>query len=500
MRWRWLCLIGLVATVWMGWWLRHNPLPDGFQNEYLHVGNAYDLWSAMLRGAWWQVRLLVEGNYWPPGFYLVPLPLLWLSAVKSGTQPWGLLVAGNLVHLGVLLVAMRSLGRSLAAPLAPLLVVLCPGVFGALVRYEPNLAVVAWTAAGLAFLVRSEGLRRRGMVLGWGASLAVGLLMDRLSVAFFLLPAVLPLLRGAGRRGWANLGLALLPVLLLDTYWYTYFVRSSAEELLSQAPVGEIDSAGQVTSTPLPWSLAYYPLALLDSQAGPVLGLVLLAGLWGPRTRERLVLLATVATSALFFTIVAKKQVFYTLPLLVPLAALVSDRRLALVGAAGGAWSFVALGLGLAWGGTWLPESWVAPRHTLARPPSYQIVPLDEAIEALGPAPRQVLVLSEDEDLYEGFVVLAVRARWMWAETRGVVLDPQGTYERLGSVDALLWITPTAGRWPDAAGINAQLQADHYELRALPPVSPGLVAERPRFLETARLRTEDLDVVVFKRR
>ena len=29
-------------------WLDANQLPDGYQNEYLHVGNAMDLWGAVV--------------------------------------------------------------------------------------------------------------------------------------------------------------------------------------------------------------------------------------------------------------------------------------------------------------------------------------------------------------------------------------------------------------------------------------------------------------------
>ena len=35
--------IFLLGTIWLCWWIFHNPAPDGFQNEYIHVGNAYDL-------------------------------------------------------------------------------------------------------------------------------------------------------------------------------------------------------------------------------------------------------------------------------------------------------------------------------------------------------------------------------------------------------------------------------------------------------------------------
>lgn len=483
----------------MAWWLRHNPLPDGFQNEYLHVGNAFDLWTAALRGAWWQVRLLVEGNYWPPGFYAAPMPLLWVAAWTTGTMPHGLLVAGNLLHLAVLLTALHRLGKVLDAPWAPLVLMLCPGAFGALVRYEPNLAVLAYTAAGLAFLACSDGLKRLGPVLGWGLCLGVGLLMDRLSVAFFLGPALLALLPRGGRVGLFHAALGGALAITLAGPWYAWFFATSASELLSQAPVGEIDSAGQVTVTPFPASLLYYPLALLDSQAGPLAGLAMLAALRGPRTRERDMLLVTVGLSVAFFTIIAKKQVFYTLPALVPLAVLAGRGRLAALAVAGGVWSFLSLGLGVVPGGPWLPEAWVSPRHTLARPPQEQQGRLSEAVEALGPV-KHALVLSEDESLYEGFVTLAVRERWMWTEARSVVTDPFGTSEKLGTVDALLWITPTAGRWPAVRDVEAQLQADHYALDDLPPVANQLAALRPDFYEVKRVRTEDLDIVVFHRR
>lgn len=489
----------MVAAAWMAWWLGHNPLPDGFQNEYLHVGNAFDLWTAALRGAWWQVRLLVEGNYWPPGFYVVPMPLLWVSALTAGTMPHALLVAGNLAHLAVLLGAMRALGRSLNAPWAPLVLMLCPGAFGALVRYEPNLAVLAYTAAGLAFLARSDGLQRVWPVLGWGLSLGVGLLMDRLSVGFFLGPALLALLPRGGKVGLFHAALGVALAITIAGPWYAWFFATSAAELLSQAPVGEIDSAGQITTTPFPASLLYYPLALLDSQAGPLTGIAMLVALRGPRSRERDMLLVTAGLSVAFFTIIAKKQVFYTLPALVPLAVLAGRGRLAALAVAGGLWSFLSLGLGLVPGGPWLPEAWVSPRHTLARPPQEQSAPLTAAVEALGPV-KHVLVLSEDESLYEGFVTLAVRERWMWTEARSVVTDPFGTSEKLATVDALLWITPTAGRWPAVRDVEAQLRSDHYALEDLPPVANQLAAIRPDFYEVRRSRSENMDIVVFRRR
>ena len=53
-----------------------------------------------------------------------------------------------------------------------------------------------------------------------------------------------------------------------------------------------------------------------------------------------------------FFTVISKNQVFYTLPILAPLAALAAARpRLVWIGLAGGLWSFLSVGVGVLPGG-----------------------------------------------------------------------------------------------------------------------------------------------------
>ncbi len=502
----------LAASAYAVWWTLGNPLPDGFQNEYLHVGNAYDLWEALRARDVWHLRWYMYTGYWPWGLYAVPWPFL--AVLGPGRLA---LVCGNLVHLGVLLWGAWSLGRALGAPLAPLLLLLCPGVFGTLVRFEPNFADIAWVTAGLAFLVRSRGLTDRRAMVGWGACLGVGLMMDRLAVVFFLVPALLPLLRGADPRAWRNLLLGGGVTLALTAAYYREFFLRHSDELLSQAPVGEIDAVGTVAATEGLGGL-YYPLALIDSQAGPGLGVVMLLGLghaiWmvftsddGGRRRSLAVLAAAVVAPAVFFTVVAKKQVFYTLPILGPLAVLAAGRgRLAWAAAAGGGLSLLTLGLGAlpldGPGRPPLPERWVAPRHTLARPPSRQVWPLDAAIDGLisaAPAPRQISVISEDDRLFEGFVALAVRERRPGVPVRGVVTDPQGTYELFAETDALLWVGEIGGAWPSAADIEAELLADHYRLAQLPPVARLVAEAGGDFEPCGRWPAGDLELVCFVR-
>jgi len=504
-RTRWLLLLWTLAALFQWWWASHNPLPDGFQNEYLHVGNTFDLWVAATQLDQWNVRQYFYSSYWAPGFYVLPWPLLALLGTGRAA-----LLASNLVHLAVLLWGANALGRSLGGRLAPVLVLLCPATYGSLVRFEPNLAALAWVTAGVAFLVDSQGLRSRRHVIGWGMCLGIGLMMDRLNAAFFLVPAVAPLLWGVDRRGLRNLALGGAVALAWTVAYYREFFLRHTEELLSQAPVGEIDAAGAITVAQSPFPGSYYLLSLVDSQAGLVLGALMLwglgaamAGLLGRQAaswRAQGVAVAAVVPAFLFFTLVAKKQVFYTLPALGVLAALAATRRGAWIGIIGGAWGFSTLGIGLPTrGGPWMPEAWVWPRHTLARPPTMQAWPLADATAAMGPAPGGIAVFSEDQTLYEGFAVLRVREAWPAASVRGVTIDPTGTYEFFAQTDTLLWVGPRGGGWPSEADIEREMIADHLVLDDYPPVAGVVGSAASDFSKVGRWSTEDVDLVVYRR-
>lgn len=521
------CLLWLAGAAYCAWWTAHNPLPDGFQNEYLHVGNAYDLWGALTALDQWHLRWFMYTGYWPWGFYAVPWPFL---AVWGPTR--GALVAGNLVHLAALLWGVLRLGQRVGRPIAPLLLLaVCPGVFGSLVRFEPNLATIAWTAAGVACLVESQGLRRRRWAVGWGLCLGLGLMFDRLTVGFFLGPAVLPLLAQADRRAWRNTAWAAFTTLFCTLAYYREFFLRHTDELLGQAPVGEIDSAGVLHETGATFPAAYYPLALLDSQAGAVVGAVMLAGLgvaavsWG-RTlhREgrraaadpRAPMLFAVVPALLLFTFIAKKQVFYTLPVLGPLAVLaaLSLGRGTALAAVAGLHGIAAVGLG--WlepglpSGPFLPGHLVAPRHAVALPPSHQAWPLDALAATLAEHTENnhidsILVMSESQRLFEGYLALAVRERTpQGTAVRGVITDPHGTYELLDQQDLFVWAAPAPGVWPTQAAIERELVADHYTLADLPPVVDHVVEAAEDFEEVARLSVADAEdptqLVVFRRR
>lgn len=500
-KWRSLFILWLLAAIHLVWWVSHNPLPDGYQNEYILLGNAMDLWGALTDGDVWHMRWYMYTGYWPWGLYAAPWPAV---ALLGPTRL--AFVMGNLIHLGVLLVAVNHLGRALGGRLAPVLVLLCPGVFGTLVRFEPNLAAIAWTAAGLAALVHSQGLQRRTAVWMFGGALGIGLMVDRLSVAFFLLPALLPLLLGINRRGLKHLAQGLGIAAVLTAAYYREFFQRHAHELTSQVSTGEIDSTGAMTEASALVEWAYYPLALIDSQAGPVLGLVMIVGAIGAASRSRSILLASVAGGIAFFTLVSKNQVFYTLPILAPLAALAASRgRLAWLGVIGGVWGYLAVGIGAVSGGPWLPEAWVSPRHTLARPPIGLDADLSPAMEALagpnGDAPQHVSVLSQDHRLFEGFLLLAVREAWPDTPARGVVMDPHGTFEMFHEMDAFLWVGPRGSAWPSAASIRAEMESDHIDPDSMPPAPRVVESQQESFAEKGRWPLgETRELIVYRRR
>lgn len=490
-------LVVLAAAVVTPWTLR-NGLMDGYQNEYLHVGNILDLWQAWGAGDLHALSYLLRENYWPPLFYLSPWPVFAVVGPGHLAMVWT-----NLLHLGVLLWAVYQLGLTLrdrqTGLLAMGLVWVLPSVFGNLVRVEPNVAVCAWVTVGALCLVRSRGFSDRWWSVAFGAACALGLLMDRLSLALFLgLPALVEVaaaLRAQDRgRRVRNLAVATVALLALSGWWHWEFVQHHLAELTSQGGVGEIDSAGVQTETRNPWaltSLLYYPAILLDEQAGLVPGLWLLVALGlslgGLRDRRRVLLVVVLGALALF-TVIQKKQVYYTIPLLGCLAVLGADRlrawpRLGPVLAAAVLVSGVhqlgtrLWGTGLplpvpvarVLGEPALPAAWADRRFTQARQPHQLSLPVDALIDALPPG--DLVVFSDDHAWFETYLVLQLRERRPGDDIRGLISNPHGTYEWFRTTAAFVTVTSAPREvYPSAATLAAALEQRDYVLDELPPV------------------------------
>ena len=464
------------------WWVSLNPFPDGSQNEYFHVGNAFDLWGALLSLDIWHLRYYTAHSYWPPGLVIAA----WPSFAALGASH-GALIATNFLWLALAFWGVAGIcGEPRKAAVAIGILSVCPGVFGPLVRFEPNIAQLALTALAL-WLIQRDAIRTTRGALMLGAVLGVGLMTDRLGTVPLVLGALAwTLWTERDRFDWRALIWVGVPVLVIAGPWYLQWSQHQLMEVSSQLGIGEIDSAGHLTEGTTPfslWSFVFYPLALFDSQAGPVLGLAMFIALfWRPRRGLQI----TVLVGWLLFTLVQKKQVFYTLPLLVPLSVLLADAlyRLPVRHGRWGLGVLLLLGLhqfgGRQWGAGWpghtvlgqaepLPDSWVGARHKLAVPPSRLGFPFAELRGAIG-GKGAVVVFSQSSAFFEGYIELGLRAQDLGRRVVTVRGNPLGVYEDFRHAHAFVVISD-ASTWPTEAELVRALVYDHYTLDTLPPLT-----------------------------
>ena len=493
---------------WLVWWTTHNPLPDGYQNEFLHVGNTFDLYEALTRLDWWHVRWYAYTSYWPWGFYAVPLVVL-LPFGKSISA----LVLSNLLYLFVLMWSMLRLSKVYNSPMALYLLLLTPATFGSMTRFEPNFANISMTALGVLCLLESKQFSNRKWSMAWGLVFGSALMLDRLTVLFFLGPASMVVLaqtqwsRSSSRR---NVVLSFVLFLLCTVAYYReFFIRHSAE-LLSQAPVGEIDSAGDLLTTSNPVPSLYYLLSLLDSQAGWGIGTLMIFALgrtlYKRRQIEDGILLAAIVPGVLFFTFVAKKQVYYTFPMLVPLALLAGRfQRSGVVALCCGTLLWLQQGVGMFSSETHLqpeiPKRYVEPSYVLARPPTGQSYSVESILKNIEGAPEEVIVFSEDQGWYEGFLVLQLRQA-LDAHVRGITADPIGVWEFSDVAEYLVWVRPTtvASSFPQAGSITAELISDHYQIEELPAVSQKIEGLESEFEHIVDWTSEEDSIISLYKR
>ena len=467
----------LIILLWSVWWNSNNPSPDGYQNEYLHVGNAFDLWEALVSGDMWSLRWHMYTGYWPFGLYMLAWP-----AMMFDMSHQALLYTNLLLFFGTFFLFARN-----RAFFSFSLLILCPGVFGSLVRFEPNFANFLCFAVGL-FSLQKDGFHNKRGACIWGAALGIGLMVDRLTLLFFLVPAVIPVLWQATKNEWKNFAWGIGTCIVIAGAYYREFFLRHMSEIMPQASQGEIDSAGVVEQLINPVPSLYYPLSLIDTQAGPFIGFFMLYALvhttWKRRSKRYWILFFSFIPAVIFFTLLTKKQVFYTLPALIPLSLLCAPYlRLGVPVLIGGMLGLLSLGCGVGSVGTsWLPPSWVSPQHTLARPPTREIWPYEEMFSNVS-SPKEILVLSQDQQLYEGFLILAVREAFPGAKVRGVVLDPIGSVEFFREIDSFVWMGPKGSSWPTTGGIQAELISDHYDITSLPDIAQKVSSAQKLFQE-----------------
>lgn len=440
------------------------------------------------------LRALFLGDYYPP---LMRLPGVLALMVGAGYR--GMLAAQALLWLPLLGFgtwwSARRLTGEWGATLAVALVLPAAGILDSLHRFEPNLGATAAAAGCLAAFLWSDGLQKRREVLLLAGCLGLGLMVDRLgTLPCVALPVAWAAFRGRSNPLVRRNTLMLVVALLLGVgWWYALFLRDYVGEWLPQLLAGEVDRSGEVLEERPPlvfWAL-HYVWIWLDSQVGLVGGALFLGGLgWGVSQRgdKRVAeVLLWLVLGLIVFSLIPKRQPFYTLPLLPAAAVLaaamlagrpgsddapMTSRRVALASALGVLVTLPAiltarpgedLDPGVA---AWalqnrspLPERWVGERFPLGQRPDghlLDVASFADRLEGVGvPANAPVVVLSTDGQVSESQLLSVLRIERRSAAVFGVVVHPETVAERGAEFAALIDLRSASG-WPgDDAIIDA---------------------------------------------
>ncbi|PIK85383.1 hypothetical protein SYN63AY4M2_02325 [Synechococcus sp. 63AY4M2] len=311
--------LGMVALLLLLVWNWSDPLPPAW-DEAQHLLQAQAFGDHLSRfrweGLWWQQFLHLNQRY-PPLAYWLGIPL---AALHPFGRADGQLL--NLVLLGILTLATQRLGwrayRSWEVGwLAAVLVLLYPGITALAHVYMLELPLlVAVTLAFWALWAYAEEPSWRGAVL-----------LTKWTGVLFLLPPLLAVPLGV-RIPWplrlAHLALGMGVTLLLCWPWYGanwLFVLSNGWAYADTAHYYVTCAAGSLC-----WWTAY--LRWLPLQMGPWLCPLPLLSLWGSPSRREALLWGLYGGGYLLYTLVAIKDVRFTLPLL-PLLAILSAGGLA---------------------------------------------------------------------------------------------------------------------------------------------------------------------------
>ncbi|HCP44896.1 MAG TPA: hypothetical protein DIU15_02555, partial [Deltaproteobacteria bacterium] len=400
-------------------WIQHQELPMGTRDEFFLVAEAVEIAWQLETVPLSQLHvypLLVMKAYYPP---LCRLP--GVGALLLGGD-YDAMVAAQWFWLVFLVGGTWFVARKVAGPWAGVLAVglllAAPATLDSLHRYEPNLGAMACGACVLAAWLYSRDLQSRRASILLGLFVGLGLMADRLGVLPFLIgPLLVSVARTRTRQSLQGLLLVVVGASAVAGWWYLDFFARFAQELVPQLLSGEISAVGTHLEDRPPglFQWLHYLVLWPDTQLGLLGGCAALAGLgWAIHSRKdpavRDVLLWLV-WGLLLFTLIPKRQPFYTLPLLpaavtVAAAALCSmARRLGRAGP--------ALPIAVVLGATvpavvttqpeipdynpglldWLvnnrsplPEQWMGERFNIGVQPQDMGLDLDKNFQLLAPA------------------------------------------------------------------------------------------------------------------
>lgn len=336
-----LTVIFLTLSVSSAIWVRGNQTPPAWDPAD-HISAGYDYYAPLARLDFREFarEFAVYPHYYAPLAHLVTAAIFLLFGATRLTA-----VFVNFLSLALLLGSVSWLYRRLfigktgAAPeTLRLTASQLGGVLAALLAtcYHfpawllhdafldyPLMAIVTVT---FALLIRADDFQKTRDALWFGVAAGCGLLTKQTFAFFFLLPALYVTARVLASRRWhaiGNLTLAALAALAVAALWYAPHLQDVIE-------IYRANQAGAINENEAPlfslMSNLFYIHGLLSPQMQMPLALLFLFGLlYSLRhyRRESLMLYLWLASGIGAFSLIANKDLRYTVPVL-PAAALLS--------------------------------------------------------------------------------------------------------------------------------------------------------------------------------
>ncbi len=310
-----------------------------------HISAGYDYYAPLARfdlGEFGR-EFFIYPHYYAPFTHLVSAMIFFCFGASRVTG-----IGVNFVALAVLLAAVYGMNRALYAKRPP-----TDGLSVGVVNATPSLIagvlaallascyhfsawllhdafldfpLMAITAASFALLIRADDFQNRRAAIWFGVVAGCGMLTKQTFAFFFVLPALFVTLRvlwSRNLRAVANLALAGAIIVLVSAIWYA----PHFEEVMQ---IYRVNQAAAVKENEAPlWSLmsnAFYLHGLVSPQIQLPFGVLFVAGLAYSiirRRKESILLWLWLASGLIGFTMVANKDLRYTVPIL-PAVALLS--------------------------------------------------------------------------------------------------------------------------------------------------------------------------------
>jgi 4-amino-4-deoxy-L-arabinose transferase-like glycosyltransferase len=300
-----------------------------------HISAAYDYYRPLARLdlSGFYHEFFVEPHYYAPLAHLVTA---FVFLIAGASRLTGIVV--NLISLAVLIASVLSIDRMLYMRESVDRPRLSPGILAALLAacYHFNAwllhdafldyPLAAVVAASMALLIRAGDFSNRKAALWFGVSAGLGMLTKQTFAFFLLLPSVYAAIRvlvARDRKATINLALAVSVAVIVAAIWYGPHLKEVIE-------IYRVNQEGAVNENEAPvfsfMSNVFYTHALLSAQTQVPLALLFLFGLVYSLARfrnESVMLYLWIVSGIGMFSIVANKDVRYTVPVL-PAVALVS--------------------------------------------------------------------------------------------------------------------------------------------------------------------------------